>query len=114
MNTQPLMFSRVQVKCRAARGCRYPGVSPAPLVLTLWTFSEGPDPGTKGARESVSEQNLWQHYRDTLTSKGLLVAITLPGSAQVHHLQCQLPLLSRTQQRTTGSPGPRILLAFSK
>lgn len=62
----------------------------------------------------MSEQNLWQHFRDTLTSRGLLVAITLPGSAQVHHLRCRLPLPSRTQQQTTGSPGPRILLASSK
>lgn len=111
---QPLVFTSLRVKRSAARGCRNPGVSPAPLVLTLWTFSEVPDPGTKGARESISEQNLWQHFRDTVTSKGLLVAITLPGSAHVHHLWCWLPLLIRTQQRTTGSPGSWILLAFSK
>lgn len=33
------VFTSLGVKCSTAEGCRNPSVSPAPLVLTIWTRS---------------------------------------------------------------------------
>lgn len=75
-------------------------VSPQHLLGCLHVFVGVPDPGTKGAQEPRSEQSWQQHFRDTMPNRRLLVAATLPAEqlSDVDCLQCQLPLLTRTQQ----------------
>lgn len=65
------------------------------------------DLGTKGAHESRSEQSLRQHFRETMTNRRLLVAMTLPGG-QLSRVLSVVPVATPHQNTTVNHKKPWI------
>lgn len=92
--------SEVQHSRRLQESQRLPSASRADYMDA---FSEVPDPGTKGAQKSISKQNLWQHCRDTLTNRRLLVAITLSGGRLCSCVPAPFVLVATSNQNTAAN-----------
>ena len=115
------LMSEVQRSQRLQESWRLPSASRADY---LDVFSEVPNPGIKGAQKSISEQNLWQHCRDTSTNRRPLVAITLSGGWLCSRVSSPFVLAATSNQNIAVNrrkPGvlsrcslSKALLAFSK